>query len=95
MSAPLSGAREVINLADFKVGTVSHYYDKISVAVLDLSASLRIGDLIRFSGSTEFSQKVESLQVEHEQVTSAAKGDTVGLKVTQPVKPGDEVVKTS
>lgn len=82
-------------MADFKVGTVSHYYDKISVAVLDLSAPLHVGDLIRFSGSTEFSQKVESLQVEHEQVTSAAKGDTVGLKVTQPVKPGDEVVKTS
>lgn len=82
-------------MADFKIGTVSHYYDKISVAVLDLSAPLHLGDFIHFNGSTDFSQKVESLQMEHEQVTSAAKGDTVGLKVTQPVKPGDEVVKTS
>lgn len=82
-------------MADFKVGTVTHYYDKIGVAVLDLSAPLNIGDLIHLSGSADFSQKVESLQAEHEQVKSAAKGDTVGLKVTQRVKPGDEVFKTT
>ncbi len=82
-------------MSDFKIGTVTHYYDKIGVAVLDLSAPLRIGDFISLKGSVEFSQKVESLQAEHEQVESAAKGDTVGLKVVQRVKPGDEVFKTS
>lgn len=82
-------------MADFKIGAVSHYYDKIGVAVIDLTGAVHVGDLVRFSGSTDFSQKVESLQMEHEKVDSAASGDTVGLKVGQPVKPGDEVVKTS
>lgn len=82
-------------MADFKVGIVSHYYDKIKVAVVDLSAPLHIGDLVRFSGSNEFSQKVESIQVEHEQVESGAAGDTVGIKVDNPVKEGDEVIKQS
>ncbi len=82
-------------MADFKIGTVTHYYDKIGVAVLDLSAPLRIGDFISLRGSAEFSQEVESLQAEHEQVESAAKGDTIGLKVVQRVKPGDEVFKKS
>ncbi len=82
-------------LADLKVGTVSHYYDKIKVAVLNLTAPLHVGDFIRFSGSADFSQKVESIQVEHEQVESAASGDSVGVKVDNPVKVGDEVIKQS
>ena len=44
-------------MADFKIGTVSHYYAKISVAVLDLRAPLHVGDFIHFGGSTDFSQK--------------------------------------
>ncbi len=82
-------------MSDFKVGTITHYYDKIGVAVVDLSSALHVGDFVSIKGSTEFSQKVESLQAEHEQVESSAKGDTIGLKVVQRVKPDDEVFKTS
>ncbi len=85
----------MINLADLKIGNVTHYYDKIGVAVVDLTSPLHVGDHIKFSGSTDFSQTVESMQAEHEQVTSAASGDTVGVKVNQPVRPGDEVLKSS
>ena len=81
------------HLADFKIGKVTHYYDKIKVAVVDLSASLHVGDFVHFSGSSDFSQAIESMQMEHEQVEAAAKGDTVGVKVSQAVKPGDEVLK--
>lgn len=80
-------------MADFKVGRVSHYYDKIKVAVVDLTAPLHVGDFIRFSGSTDFSQKVESMQVEHEQVKSGTSGDSVGIKVDNLVRVGDEVIK--
>lgn len=82
-------------MADVKVGRVSHYYDKISVAVIELSDSLSVGDKIRFvrGGEDLFEQEVSSMQVEHEQVQEAKKGDTVGLKADQEVKDGAEVYK--
>ena len=83
----------MVIISNFKVGKVSHYYDKIGVAVVDVSAPLHVNDVVKFSGSSEFSQTITSIQVEHEKVESAKKGDTVGLKVDQPVKPGDELVK--
>ena len=81
-------------MANSKVGRVTHFYPKIGVAVVDLSAGLSVGNSITFSGSTDFSQTVASLQVEHESISSAKKGDTVGLKVDQPVKPGDTLAKS-
>jgi len=77
-------------MADTKVGKITHFYDKIGVAVLALTSSLKVGDRIRFvrGGEDLFEQEVESMQVEHEQVTSAKKGDAVGMKVDQPVKDG-------
>lgn len=81
-------------MANTKTGKVTHYYPKIGVAVIDLSSSLSTGDSITFSGSTDFTQTVSSMQVEHNNITSAKKGDTIGLKVEQPVKPGDLLVKS-
>ncbi len=82
-------------MADFKVGKVTHYYDKISVAVVELSGNLSSGDKIKFArgGEDMFEQEVGSMQVEHEKIDSAKKGDVVGLKVDQEVKEGAEVYK--
>jgi len=79
----------------FKVGKVTHYYDKIGVAVVELLADLSVGDRIKFSrgGEELFEQVVESMQVEHNKIQSAKKGDIVGLKVDQPVKEGAEIFK--
>lgn len=79
----------------FKVGKVTHYYDKIGVAVVELMADLAVGDRIKFvrGGEDMFEQTVESIQVEHNKIDSAKKGDTVGLKVNQPVKEGTEIFK--
>ncbi len=79
----------------FKVGRVTHYYDKIGVAVVELLADLSVGDKIKFSrgGEDLFEQVVESIQVEHNKIQSAKKGDIVGLKVNQPVKEGAEIFK--
>ncbi len=82
-------------MANKKVGKVTHYYDKIGVAVVDLSAVLKVGDKIKFvrGGEDAFDQEVESMQVEHEKIKSAKKGDTIGLKVKEEVKEGAEVFK--
>jgi len=81
-------------MADKKVGKVSHYYDKISVAVLDLTAGLKKGDKIKIvKDDEEFEQEVQSMQVDHKEVSSAKKGDSVGLKVDKEVKRKAEVYK--
>lgn len=82
-------------MANLKVGKVSHFYDKIGVAVIDVLGSLAVGDKIKVSGSTDFEQEVSSMQVEHEKVKQAKKGQVIGLKVDQAVKKGDEVFKSS
>ena len=81
-------------MADKKVGKVTHYYDKIGVAVLDLTAGLKLGDKIKIvKDAEELEQEVKSMQVEHKEVKSAKKGDSVGMKVDQPVKRKAEVYK--
>jgi len=86
---------EVNILADFKIGKITHYYDKIKVAIVELDAKLAVGDKVKFvrGGEDLFEQDVESIQIEHEKKDSAGKGDVVGLKVEQEVKEGAEVFK--
>lgn len=77
---------------DVKIGTVTHYYDKIGVAVIDLSKKIKVGDMIKISGhDMEFNQAVQSLQVEHEQVESISPGKSGALKAEKPVKEGDVI----
>jgi len=83
----------VKRVADKKVGKVAHYYDQIGVAVIEVLAPIKIGDKIKFRGHEEFEQEIESMQIEHEAIKVAKKGQEVGLKVNQPVKKGDEVYK--
>lgn len=79
----------------FKIGRVSHYYDKIGVAIVELDATLSVGDKIKFvrGGEDMFEETVESIQIEHEKVESASKGQVIGLKTEKMVKPGAEVYK--
>jgi hypothetical protein len=80
---------------EFYVGEITHYFAKISVVVVKVAEHpLLIGDQIHIKGSAEFSQKVQSLQVESKDVRFARRGELVGLQVTQPAKPGDKVFKT-
>ncbi len=76
------------------VGTVEHYYTKIGVAVINLEGSLSVGDKISIEGATtNIQQTVDSMQVEHETVENAKAGDSVGMKVVDRVRPGDQVYK--
>lgn len=79
-----------------KVGVVSHYFNKIGVAALNLTGPLSAGDTVKISGhGNEFTQVVSSMQINLKSVEKAKKGDDVAIKVDQPVKEGDSVEKTS
>ena len=77
-----------------RIGKVSHYFDKISVAVLDLERGLKVGERVHFLGRhTDFRQQITSMQIEHEAVEEVKAGQDVAVKVTQRVRRGDSVFR--
>tara|TARA_Y100000034_G_C6658057_1_gene288378 strand:- start:273 stop:530 length:258 start_codon:yes stop_codon:yes gene_type:complete len=82
-------------MSEEKVGKVMAFYAKINVAAIELTdGPLKIGDKIKLKGATsDFTQTVDSMQVEHDAVQEAAKGSSVGIKVKDKVRPNDEVLK--
>jgi putative protease len=79
------------------VGKVTDYFAKIGVAGIQVTAgSLSVGDTIRIKGhTTDLTQPVESLQVEHQGVQRAEAGQTVGIRVKERVRRGDHVLKVT
>ncbi len=74
------------------IGMVTHYYDRISVAVIALSGPVRLGETVQLLGrTTEFEQQVGSLQIDHEYINEAESGQEVALKVIERVRPKDVV----
>ncbi len=79
-----------------KVGRIEHFYSKASVAVVEVTALLKTGDKILIRGSTtNLTQTVESMEVEHQQVKEAQAGQRVGLKVAGHVRENDIVYKVA
>lgn len=77
-----------------EVGKVNHYYTNLGVAVIELSKALKQGDTIRIKGhTTDFQQKIASMQAEHKKVTEAKPKQSIGLKVTEQVRQNDVVYK--
>ena len=77
-----------------KIGEVTHYWSKIGVAGIKLTDTLSVGDTIRIRGATtDFEQIVSSMQIEHENIETAKKGQEIGLKVKEKVRIGDTVYK--
>ncbi len=77
-----------------EVGRVTHFYPKISVAIVEMSGTLRVGDKIRIKGkTTDFTQVVESMQIEHKNIEEAKPGDVIGLKVNERAREKDVVYK--
>lgn len=77
------------------IGEVEHYFSKIGVAVINLTAPLSVGDTIRITGGveTDFEQTVDSMEADHNKIEKAKKGDSVGLKVKEKVREGYQVYK--
>jgi len=77
-----------------EVGRVTHFFTKISVAVIELTAPLAVGDTIAIKGpTTDLEQTVESMQIEHENVQRAEAGQSIGLKVAERVREKDIAYK--
>ncbi|MDD4878775.1 MAG: hypothetical protein PHO02_07150 [Candidatus Nanoarchaeia archaeon] len=78
------------------IGTVTHFFPKISVCVIKLTQPLKKGEKIKFKhGEEEFEQEVSSMQVEHKELEEAKAGMEVGMKTDKPVKEGFEVYRAS
>lgn len=80
---------------EMQVGKVSHYFTKIGVAVIDVTGgSIKVGDEVHIKGHTsDFKQKVTSMQIEQDKIEMAEPGQSIGLKVNEPVRQHDAVYK--
>jgi translation initiation factor IF-2 len=74
------------------IGKVTHWYDKIGVAVVKLSGALKAGDKIKVKrGETEFEDTVSSLQFDHADIKAGKKGQEVAVKLSSQAKEGSEI----
>jgi len=80
---------------EIEIGKVKHFFDKISVVVIELTAGeLAIGDTIHIKGhTTDVTSKVESLQIEQDKLTKAVVGQSVGTKIAGKAREHDKVFK--
>lgn len=78
-----------------EIGRITHYFKNINVAAIEITNdTLSAGDEIKIKGNTtDFTQKIETIQIEHNVVQSAKKGDVIGIKVNDRVRPHDKVYK--
>ncbi len=76
------------------IGKISHYFGHLGVAAMQLTGELQIGDRIHVMGhTTDFTQTVDSLEVNHQKVEKAGPGDDVAFKVPEKARTGDQVFK--
>lgn len=79
-----------------EVGKVAHFFTRINVAVVELKAPVSVGDKLVIRGpTTDLEQTIESMEIEHEKVTRAEAGQSIGLKVKDRVRENDTVYKIS
>jgi translation elongation factor EF-1alpha len=79
-------------MAEKEIGKVSGYFSHVSVAAIKLSKGLKVGDKVHIKGNTtDFEEKVKSIQIDKDSVDKAKKGDHIGIKVSEKVRPNDIV----
>jgi hypothetical protein len=88
-------SNEEVIMKEIEVGRVTDYFAHIGVVAIEVTAEgIKVGDTLRFKGhTTDFTQKITSMQVEHAQVEEAPVGSSVGIKVKDRVRTHDEVLK--
>jgi translation elongation factor EF-1alpha len=85
---------ENLNIQEEQIGKIAHFFGHISVAVIELTGTLKVGDTIRIvGGETDFNQQVESMEEEHQKVQEAKAGASVGMKIKEKVHEGYKVYK--
>jgi putative protease len=77
-----------------EVGAITHYFPKIGVAIVEVTAPIAVGDTIRIKGTTtDFEQTIKSMEIEHKRIEKAKAGDSIGLKVEDKVRERDILYK--
>lgn len=75
-----------------EIGKVTHYFDHLSVVIVELSDELKVGKKIHIKGhTTDFKEVTDSIQINKVEVKEAKAGDVIGLKVTEEAREGDRV----
>lgn len=84
-------------MAETEIGRVTHYFGKIGVAAIEITqGSLSVGDTIHIKGHTsDFTQKVDSMQLDNQPVTTATAGQAIGIKVKEHARQHDVVYKVT
>lgn len=83
-------------MTEQEIGKVTHYYNHLEVAIIELTGELKVGDTIHIKGiHDDMTQAVESIQIEHKSVEKADAGQSIGIKVKQKVHENDAVYKIS
>jgi len=77
-----------------EVGTIINYFDKVQVAVVQMTGTLKKGDRVRIKGEntgTDFEMTIDGMQIEHQDIEEAKNGDDIGMKVDKKVKRNDKI----
>lgn len=83
-------------MTETEVGVVMHFFDRVSVAAIELSGSLATGDTIHIKGNTtDVTCTVDSMQIEHDSVKKAKKGDSIGIRIEGKAREHDKVFKVT
>ena len=84
-------------MPEMKVGYVKEYFAKVGVAGIEITEGyLSVGDTIHIKGhTTELTQRVDSIQIEHQSLERAEPGQVIGIKVRERVRPHDQVFKVT
>lgn len=81
-------------MKEIKIGKVSTYFAHPEAAAIELEGGVKVGDTIHIKGhTTDFEQKIESMEIENESIEEAKPGDSIGIKVKERVRPNDLVYK--
>jgi len=75
------------------LGKIDHFYDKLSVATFTVKAPFKVGDIINIKGHTSnFFQRVESMQSYHKDIIKAKKGDEIGIRLIKRAREHDAIL---
>ena len=83
-------------MAEQEIGKVKDFFARPVVAGIDVTGTLKVGDTIHIKGhTTDIEMAVTSMQIDNKNVELAGKGDSVGIKVPDRVRPGDTVYRVT
>ncbi len=96
-AAPAAPAAPRPAPAGQRIGAVTHYFQHVDAAIVRVeSGEIRVGDTLHFHGhTTDFSQRIDRIEFDHQPIEVARIGQEVGVHVSERVREHDDVIKVS